>query len=318
MFMRNAIAILNNWVRNNVFHFVGYDAPLSGTSGTGVNVCGPGSTYIDITRGVKYINEGSSASPYWTPINFQQAGLLSWFSDFRDGIGEVSSATNATATIPGSGIRVFGQGIAETDSGFPITIAEGGPVGALTTTDETAHLAALGVGITTSVPFQPDTHGPLVVDAEVAMSSAITARSLFLGFLGTLADALDPPVTATTITATLVQDDLAGVIYDSALTDADRLYAAHNKSNEAATQDVTTGGRDTGVDFPAADIYTRLRVQISLLGHMTLFKDKVQIGYIENALDVDEEVGPCLLVRATATAVKVMLVKRFAAWGNRA
>lgn len=317
MFMKNAMAILNNWVRSNVFHFVGYDSPSSGTSGTGVNICGPGSTYINITTGVVYINEGSAASPYWTPVNFQQAGLLSWFTDFRDGVGEALSATNATATIPGSGIRVFGQGIAETDSGVSVAVAENGPIATVTTTDEAAHLVAMGVGLTTSVPFQPDTHGPLVVDAEIAMSSAITLRSLFLGFLGTLADALDPPVTGSTVTATLVQDDLAGVIFDVGLTDADRLYAVHNKSNEAATQDVTTEGRDTSTDFPAADVYTRLRVEISALGAMTVFKDKVQIASITAALDVDEEVGPCLLVRSTSTAVKTMLVKRFAAWGNR-
>ncbi|MGE0450847.1 MAG: hypothetical protein AB7Q29_14835 [Vicinamibacterales bacterium] len=294
-------------------------APLSGTAGTGAGLwAAPGCLLRCTANGVLYLNEGTLASPYWTPVDFRAHGLIAYASDFRAGLGKALSDSNDAEVIAdGTGLRVHGQGVAENDSGLTVAFAEGGPVASLVTTDEAAHLAAISQP-GTSPQFQPDTHGPLVIDAEIAMSAAITLRSLFLGWLGTIADALDPAVTGSTVTATLVQDDLAGVVFDVGFTDADRLYAVHNKSDEAATQDVTAGGRDTGADFPAAGTYTRLRVEIARDGVMTVFKDKAQIAQISAALDVDEEVAPSLYVRSTSAAVKTMLVKRFAAWGSRA
>ena len=318
-FMKNTQAMLRNWIDNGVVNICGSGARVSGTgsASTGKGVCGIGSTYTNTVTGVVYFNEGTALSPYWTPINLAHPSLLSWFSDFRDGVGKAIADTAATVTIPGSGIRVFGQGIAETDSGFTVAIGEDGPIGSLITTDEDAHLAALGVGITTSVPFQPDTHGPLVIDVLISMSSAITLRRLFCGFLGTAADALDPPATGATTVITLVQDDLAGLFMDSIMTAASRLFAPHNKSDEAATIATTAAGVDTGVNLATAGTYQRLRVEISAAGVMTCFIDKAQVTQIEAALDVDEEVAPVLLVGSTSTATKTMLVKRFAAWGNR-
>jgi hypothetical protein len=308
---------LKDRVRNGVYDLVGTGAPLSGVFGvgTGSRLAGRGSTYTNLTTGVKYWNEGSATVPYWTPESFLQSQLLSWFSDFRDGVGKAVADTAATATIAGSGIRVFGDGIAETDSGLVIAIAEDGPIGTLTVTDEVSHIAALGVGITTSVPFQPDSHGPLVVDALVAMSSALTLRRFFMGFVGTAADALISPVTGSTTTITLVQDDLAGLMFDVGLTNADGLFAPSNKSDAAATQ--TAASCDTSTDFPAAGTYARFRVQISAAGRMTCFMNKAQIFDLAAALDVDEEVAPVLLIGSTSTAVKLMLVKNFAAWGQR-
>jgi hypothetical protein len=297
--------------------FSGVGAPVSGTSGTGRGTAGTGSRYINRSNGAMYWNEGTAAAPYWTPVDLSQDVFLGVRTDFRSGLGKAVADTAASALIAdGSGVRVHGQGIAETDSGLTVAFAEGGPVASLITTDELEHTAALSHGDTTP-QFQPDTHGPLVIDCDIAMSSAITARSLFVGFVGIIADAIDPPVTGATVTATLVLDDLAGVIFDTGLTAAARLYAVHNKSDAAASQNVTTGGRDTGVDFPAAGTYCRLRVEISAAGAMTIFKNKVQVASVAAALDVDEEVAPVLLVRSLATATKTMLVKRFAAWGYR-
>jgi hypothetical protein len=328
MLLKNAQAILNNWVRSNVFHFVGIDPPTSGTTGIGVNVCGKGSTYIHIPSGVKFTNEGSETSPYWTPMNYRAPGLLSIFTDFRAGLGKAVADTAATATLSDSGLRVHGDGVTATDSGLTVAYAEAGPVASAIATATTAKILALSHG-DANVQLQPDTNKLLVIDATVAMSSAITLRSLFMGFLGTLADGLLPPVTGATVTATLVQDDQAGVVFDAGFTAADRLYAVHNKSDEVATQDVSTstpqgtganateGTRDSGIAFPAAGTYTRLRVEINEGGDMRIFKDKVEILKIINALDADEEVGPCLLVRSTSAATKTMLVKQFATWAFR-
>jgi len=307
------------WVTGSAGRFAGPSAPLSGIApyGTFAGFAGKGSTYLALNSGTEYVNEGTQTSPYWTPSNFVQNSVFGAFADFRDSIGKAHADTAATVTLAGNGLRIHGQGIAEIDSGVVVTQDEGGPVARLTTTDEDAHLVSLGFGGTT-VPFQPDTHGPLVVDAEITNVTALTLRRIFIGFIGTAADALDPPVTSTTLTHTLVQDDLAGIAMDAAMTAATRLWAVHNKSDEAATLASTATGCDTGVAISAVGTYQRLRVEISRAGVMTCFADKVQIARVAASLDVDEEVAPVLLLGSTSTAVKALDVKRFACWGARA
>src|SRR5689334_23394668 len=71
--------------------------PKSGPSGTLVDSNGQaipkGSIVIDALTGVMFTNEGTTASPYWTPVSFQQRGLLGWYTDFRDGVGIAVSDT---------------------------------------------------------------------------------------------------------------------------------------------------------------------------------------------------------------------------------
>jgi len=290
--------------------------PKSGSAGTLYSVAEAGDMLMDITNGVLYVNEGSQASPYWTPVGLDQAPLFGVSTDFRDQVGQALATADAEGIIASSGLRVFGDGLAENDSGLVVqTATEGGSVGRCTTTDETAHVIAIGMeaGV-----MQPDQHSQLVVDVELTHVTAITNRSGFVGFIGTAADALVAAVTGATTTTTLVQDDVAGVFFDTGFTDADRLYAAHNKSNESATQDVDTGGRDTSTNIPAAATYMRLRVEIDVAGNMLVFADKAQIASILLALDVDEECSPVVYLEANTAAGISMDVRRFATWANRA
>lgn len=289
-------------------------APSSGTSGTHAGYAEAGALLTDTAKGVVYVNEGTSLSPYWTPVSYLQRALFGVYTDFRSQAGKAVADTAAEAILADSGLRVFGQGIAETDSGLVVqTAGEGGNVGRMTTTDEASHLLAIGMeaGV-----MQPDQHRLLVVDAEVTNVSAITLRSMFIGFLGTAADALDPAVTGATTVATLVQDDLAGLWFDVGLTDTTGLYGVHNKSDAAATQALTTDG-DTGTDIAAAGTYQRLRVEISAAGGMTAFVDKAQVYSYAGALDADEEVSPVLYIQSTSAAVKSLDVRHFATWAYR-
>lgn len=289
--------------------------PSSGTSGTGAGVVETGDLLMDTSYGVLYHNEGTRASPYWTPVGYDQARLFGVYTDFRDQVGEALTDTDAEFIVPGSGLRIFGEGIEVNDSGLAVqTAAEGGNVGRMTTTDEDGHTIAIGMeaGV-----MQPDQHQILVVEAELAHVSAITLRAQGIGFFGAAADAFVPPVTGATVTTTLVQDDCAGVFFDVGFTDADRLYAFHNKSDAAANQDATAAGRDTGVNIEAAGTYQRLRVEINAGGDMLVFKNKVQVASIADALDADEECTPVLWLESTSTAVKSMDVRRFATWAYR-
>lgn len=289
-------------------------APSSGTSGTLVNEAEAGAVLWDTTNAVSYINEGSRTSPYWTPTSFDQRALFGVWTDFRDQVGVALAATTDEVIVAGSGLRIFGQGIAETDSGLVVQAAgEGGNLGRMTTTDEDAHTIAIGMeaGV-----MQPDQHQLLVVDCELTHVSAITLRAMFVGFLGLAADALDPAVTGATTVATLVQDDLAGLFFDVGFTATSRLYAVHNKSDEAATQDLTLDG-DTGVNIAAAGTFQRFRVEISAAGAMTAFINKAQVYSRTACLDVDEECSPVLYMESTSAAVKSMDVRRFATWAYR-
>lgn len=290
--------------------------PKSGTSGTHAGEPGlAGGLLWDYANAVLYMNEGTQASPYWSPVGFDQAPLFGVSSDWRDQAGKAVADTAAEAIIPGSGVRVFGQGVAETDSGAVAqAAAEGGIVLRITTTNEAAHLIALGMD---AGVMQPDQHGMLVIDVELTNVSAITNRAMFVGFLGTAADALDPAVTGSGTTATLVQDDLAGLWFDTGLTDGDRIFGVHNKSNEAASQDLSADG-DTSTDIAAAGTYQRFRVEIDADGAMRAFIDKALVYSESAALDADEEVSPVVYLESNTTSALSADVRRLSAWAYRA
>ena len=289
-------------------------APTSGTGGTLAGIVQPGGFLWDTSNGVLFMNEGTSLSPYWTPVGYDQAPLFGVHTDWRDGVAMAVADSSGGLKVAGSGVRIFGQGVAENDSGAVVqTAGEGGIECRLTTTDEVAHVVAIGMD---AEVMQPDQHQLMVIDVEFTNVSAITARAMFLGFIGLAVDALDPVVTGASNTATLVLDDLAGLYFDSGLTDADRLYGVHNKSDADASQDLTADG-NTSVNIAAAGTYQRLRVEIAADGDMLGFIDKLQVYSQAIALDVDEECSPVFYLEAQATSIKTANVKRFATWAYR-
>ena len=73
-------------------------------------------------------------------------GRIEIFEDFLAG-EDIVAATAATRSFGGSGLRVLGQGIAETDSGITVLESDGlNGVGAFTTTNEDAHSCGLAPG----------------------------------------------------------------------------------------------------------------------------------------------------------------------------
>lgn len=296
--------------------------PKSGTSGDGAGTYAAPGTVVRGSSGVLFVNEGTLASPYWTPTTFDQRGLWGVYEDFRNGLGKADADTAATATLVRSGLRVHGQGIAETDSGVTVTMSDQGAIANCHTTDEDEHTIVLSVGTGTTPVFQPDQNGTCAIDVILTNNSAITARGLFVGFCGSAADALDPVVTcsATTISfAATIGDDLAGLLFHTDLTDGDRLFAPHDKGNTNASIATSATGVDTGVDIAAAGTYQRLRVECDADGALRMFVDKAQVtSFAAGALDADEEIQPIVQLISEGTSVIGILVKQFAAWGARA
>ncbi len=296
--------------------FLNAGPPRSGTSaGTFRDEVETGDLVMDKTNGVLYVNEGTKASPYYTPVPYDQGPLFGVHSDFRDGVGKALADTAASVQLAGSGLRVFGQGIeVNGDSGLVVQSAgEGGQLGRLDATNEVDHLAAVGMpaGV-----MQPDQHGQLVIDVELTHVSAITLRSMFVGFVGTAADALDPPVTYATTVATFVQADLAGMAFSVDLTDVDRIFALFDKGAAGSPQDLTALG-DTSVNIAAAGTEQRFRVEVFSDGDATFFIDKLEVVHQPLAVDADEELSPVLLLESTSTAAKSLDIRRIAMWANR-
>lgn len=327
-------ALNDKALTNKIFDCVGTGGPLSGPmagtvmtggttsslAGTGAGVCGYGSTYLNQSNGVVYWNEGTVASPYWTPVNFGHPELIGCYSDFRDAVGKAVADTAALYTIPGSGIRVHGNDVTQTDSGFTVATANGGvgAVGALVASATSGKLAALtSFGTTAAVPFSPAVHAPMVIDATITNLSAITSRRMFIGFLGTSADALANAVTGAGTTLTLVQDNLAGMYFDTGLTDTTGLYAPYNNNDGAASIATTATGVDTGTDIAAAGTYQRLRVEISYYGVMSCFVDKVLVTQIASAALTSTNFAGTLYIASLASATKTLNVTKFGCWAQR-
>jgi hypothetical protein len=293
-------------------------APISGPTGTYGGTALPKAILINTANGTLYMNEGTKASPYWTPVNYIQNGLNACATDWRDGVGIAIADTTASVTVAGSGVRIFGSGKPQTDSGVTVSFAQAGPPVASFIASATGSTAVIAASLgSTPALWTPTANGTLVIDADVAMSSALTLRRFFIGFIGTCADALVSPLTGSTVTITQVQADVQGLFMDSGLTAATELFAPHNKASEAGTIATTATGVDTSTVMPAAGTYVRLRVEITSTGIMKCFADKVQIASIAAAATAATAVVPVLLLTSTSAATKTMLVKRLAMWSQR-
>ena len=309
------------------------DGPVySGTSGTLAGVAETDTVVYCKNSKTHYVNEGSLGSPYWTPANFSSPGLLAVYEDWRglpaDILGGAVPAITDTGTVnyTSAGVRVCGLGLAETDAGLAAgTDIEGSNVGRITATNEDAKGTALaGHSV---AQFQPDTHAPLVIDVTLTNVSAITTRSLFVGFVGAFADTAVPPVTGATTTATFAPDDIAGLFVSTGLTDTDGIFGVSEKSNTAGTQ---TGLSTADATLAAAGTYQRFRVEVQADGTTVGFVDKVQVVKIKGAtgaathstsataLDADEEVIPLAVLGSLTTSTASADIKRFAYWGKRA
>lgn len=306
----------------NVRLYSGEGVPKSGTAGTFPNAP-QGSVYFDKTTKATFVNEGASPSPYWSPTAPNQRGLLAYQTDFRDGVGKAVADTAATATITGSGLRVHGSSIADTDAGLTIAVdsAGSGCIGSLITGNENPDAAVLSFGFGTNPLFKPSVNGTIVVDALVAQSSAITSRSFFLGFLGSAADAIAAPITGsgTTISfAATFSDEIHGLCFSSALTDSDGWFAVHDKANTNASIATTATGVDPSLTKAAGDVYERLRVEVDADGAVRMFVDKVLVAsFAAGTAATTTALHPVMVQNTLAVANATALVKSFAAWGLR-
>ncbi len=296
----------------------GAGVPKSGTAGTGAG--GLAVTYFDTTGQMLYVNEGTSASPYWSPV--WMPGLFNTIGvreDFRGGVLSLMPiAGNAMSAYMDSGARIFGDGHADSDSGVipAAPSGEGGRAhGIFTTTNEDLHTINIG-GPTVS--YQPDQHGRAIIDCEFATITDLTNRSHFVGFVGGAIDAMVAPATIASTTITNVLPDLVGMVMDASATDADGLFVTDNAANGNATVGTADAGRDLSSPL-VAGTFKRLRVEVDVDGAFRCFEAKLLV-YTGSAADVaiNQELSPILqLEAAEAAVIKTMHVRSYMHIWNR-
>jgi hypothetical protein len=145
------------------------------------------------------------------------------------------------------------KGDTDTNDAGVLALGVAGGAVRLTTTDEDTKTVAL----TTDLVFSPTLNGPIVVEARVQMS-ALTAREIFIGICGTIADDLRSPLTfsaVTTITKTV--SNYAGFYLSSELTAAGYWHSVYNGGD--ASGPTSTLGMDSGI-LAVAGEYDILRL----------------------------------------------------------
>jgi len=308
---------------NDIFTITGPLAPASGLNGDGLNICGVGSRYLARDSGVWFVNEGTKTNPYWSPMNFAHPALLG-AQDLCRGPSMSAIASVVASLNAASGVRVFGEGIAEVDSGVVGgTNIEGAMIQEMRTTNEDEHTVALGIGTSVAM-YQPDKTGQMVIDITWSQLTDILARRVFVGFLGEVADVMIIPATGATTVITFnasgtAGDDLCGFFMDANLTDPDALSFITNKGNADASRTTVQSALDTPTNLAAAATYQRMRVEIDAKGNALGFIDKIQVVSALLAVDVDEELAPAVVLGVeSGTTITKATLKQISMYSNAA
>lgn len=101
-FQKNIFQNFKVKAENDIFDFVGSGTPTDGTSGTGVNNAGKGSSYFDTATGYMYLNTGTKASPVWS-LNVNNAILTGDVTATSAGVTAIG-ANKVTAAMLGTSV----------------------------------------------------------------------------------------------------------------------------------------------------------------------------------------------------------------------
>lgn len=300
----------------------------SGTAGTGAaTFAAPGSFYQNSDTGVVYFNEGTLASPYWTPVSFEQKGLTGLFTDFGNCTGRLGTATT-TSSLDASypRLKYHGNLIDQNDATNTIqaiTYPLDGPLLTMITENQDGGATVLGTGATTAL-WKPNVNGTMVIDVNFTGITDILTRSIFCGFSASQDAALLEPVTGSTTTLTFCAtgtqgDNVHGLVMDSQLTAASTLFLASNAADAAATQTTASAALTVAGTVPAAGTYVRLRVEIDTDGAIRAFVNKVLVKTLAaGSATVGTALSPVFCQGNTTTTAALSLgVRHFGAWANR-
>tara|TARA_R100000808_G_scaffold2616_1_gene10121 strand:- start:1122 stop:1871 length:750 start_codon:yes stop_codon:yes gene_type:complete len=239
-------------------------------------------------------------------------GRINIFEDFLGG-EDIVANTAATRSYGGSGLRVLGQGISETDSGIVAgeTDANNG-VGILTTTNEADH----SCGVATSQSFVVGKMGTIVAECRVQFPDLDT-KEFYFGLSNENEDAENlqgSTIHGETATITLSASNLCGFLLSAELTDDEDWHMVYNGGT--TTGETTSTNIDADVDAVAGE-YDILRVEVAINGTARWYINGVLKQTVENAISTTEELCVIAMVEAKTAAIEYAWIDYIAIEANR-
>ena len=226
-------------------------------------------------------------------------GRIEIFEDFIGG-EDIVANTAATRTFGTAGLRVIGQGIAETDSGIVLLESDGlNGVGRLTTTNEDQH----SIGLTTATMFDVGKMGTIVLEARVQFENLDT-KEFYFGLTDVNADTTiieGGTMVGNGTTMTLTASDLCGFYLSAELTDDEDWHAVFNGGT-------TTGETDsTELDFnkdAVAGEFDVLRLEVGNNGTARWFLNGVLKKTQTGAVSTSTDLAALLMVATYGAAIE--------------
>ncbi len=222
---------------------------------------------------------------------------------------EHASATGGLWNI-GKGFTIKGQNLDQTDAGAA-AVEDGLNGQVILTSSATAGGDACFV--TTETCFKPSVNAPMAVEARVELA-ALTARRVFVGFSGTVADAQSTIVSGSTATLTLTESNCVGFLFDSGLTTDVEWHYVHNGGTTTGVTDSTA--LNSGV-APVATYMDVLRVEVDNNGTARWFINGVLKNTLAGAVSATAVFAGCAGVVSTTTTVGSVTLDYIAVEANR-
>jgi hypothetical protein len=224
-------------------------------------------------------------------------GRIEIFEDFLAG-EDIVAATAATRSFGGSGLRVLGQGIAETDSGITVLESDGlNGVGAFTTTNEDAH----SCGLATGTVFDVAKMAPIVAECRVQFADLDT-KAFYFGFTDVNTDTTileGNQLVAASGTLTLSASDLCGFLLDAEATDDEDWIMAYNGGT--TTGETTIANIDANDDAVAGE-FQILRLEIAPNGTARWYIDGVLKQTKTGAVSTTTDLALLAMIEARAAS----------------
>jgi len=239
-------------------------------------------------------------------------GRVEIHEDFLAG-EDIVANTAATRSFGGSGLRVIGQGISETDSGITVLEADGlNGVGVLTTTNEDAH----SCGLTTGLVFDVGKMAPIVAECRVQFADLDT-KAFYFGFTDVNSDTAileGNNLVAASGTLTLSASDLCGFLLDAEATDDEDWIMVYNGGT--TTGETTIANIDANDDAVAGEFQV-LRLEIADNGTARWYIDGVLKQTKKGAISTSVDVGLLAMIEARSAAIEYAYIDYISVSANR-
>ena len=232
-------------------------------------------------------------------------GRIRIFDDFI-GFEVPVASTAAPATAPyftPGGLRVVGQGLADTDSGVVCLDADGlNGVVRLTTTNETEHSA----GFTTNSSFDMALNGGIGIEARVRFENTDT-KQVYFGLTDVVTDGVGilegEQMVGSGTAITLTASDLCGFMMTPDLTtdpaDWHGVYNGGTTTGETTSTSINFSD-DAGTDFQV------LRLEVDSNGTARWYIDGDLKQTVTGAVSTSTDLAVLLMVEAKGNAIETM------------